>query len=475
MSVITRGIKNSVRNPARTASVVGLLGVATAFALSLLLANQAVKSKIEDLKTSGATTLTIQSAGQAAGPGFQGGGEALTNDMYTNVKNLEHVTDSGALTGGGGIRVMSRAEAGQGNPTTTFSAPKSEINLESPIDAGTLGRRQFGGNTSTDSVPDFKLPVQAIGVGGNLDQNGKNYVLTAGNWFTTEDGYQAVIGKDLATHNNLSVGSTFTGYSQTFTVVGIYDAGDTFRNATVLVPLKTFQTLTSQPNELRSIIVKVDSIDNIDSVEAAINNKLGDDKIDITSSAQSTQDAISSLKSIQRISVAGVLIAVIAAAVIVFMVMVMIVRERKKEIAVLKAIGGSNFKITSQFVTEAVVLTLCSVVIGSLIALGSSNSITKLLINTNSKDTTSSSASSSGTTTTAGPGFGGATTRRIVGGRAAEQATTSKDLLKDVKTDVGFTFLAYGLGVVILIAILGSAIPAYAISKVRPAEVMRGE
>lgn len=471
MSVITRGIKNSVRNPARTASVVGLLGVATAFALSLLLANQAVKTKIEDLKTSGATTLTIQSAGQPSGAGFQGGGEPLTNDMYNQVKSLAHITDSGALTGGGGVRVMARSDAGQGAPTTSFSAPKSEINLESPIDAGTLGRRQFSGSTPTGDVPNFKLPVQAVGVSGNLDQEGKNYVLTTGNWFTTEDGYQAVVGKDLASHNNLSVGSTFTGYNQTFTVVGIYDAGDTFRNATVLVPLKTFQTLSDQANELRSIIVKVDSIDNIDSVEAAINNKLGDDKIDITSSAQSTQDAISSLKSIQRISLAGVIIAVIAAAVIVFMVMVMIVRERKKEIAVLKAIGGSNFKITSQFVTEAVVLTLCSVVVGALIALGSSNSLTKLLINTNSSDASSSSNSN---TTSSGLSVGGGT-RRIVGGPVAAETTSTKDLLKDVRTDVGATFLAYGLGVVLLIAVLGSAIPAYAISKIRPAEVMRGD
>ena len=470
MSVIVRGIKNSVRNPARAASVVALLGVATAFALSLLLANQAVKAKIDNLKTTGATTLTIQSAGSAAGPGFQGGGEPLTTDMYNQVKGLAHITDTGASTGGGGVRVM-RAEAGQqGQGTATFTAPQSEINLESPIDAGTLGRRQFGNSTSTDTVPNFKLPVQATGISGDLDQSGKNYVLTAGTWFTTEDGYQAVIGKDLATHNNLKVGSTFTGYNQTFTVVGIYDAGNTFQNATVLMPLKTFQTLSNQPGELRSIIVKVDSIDNIDAVQTAIKDKLGSSKVDITSSAQSTQDAINSLKSIQHISLAGVIIALTAAAVILFMVMIMIVRERKKEIAVLKAIGGSNIKITAQFVTEAVALTVISIVIGSLIALASSNQITRLLINSNTTDTTASSQNT-GPSTSAN----GATFRRVVGGPGAQQQTTSKDLLKDVKADVGVSFLVEGFLVAILIGALGSAIPAFAISKVRPAEVLRGE
>ncbi len=465
MSVLIRGIKNSARNPARSLAVVALLGVATAFALSLLLANQAVKSKIEDLKTSGATTLSIMPAGSTDGPGLQGGGEPLTSEMLEKVKNLEHVADSGAILGGGGLRVMASMGPGQTGPSTSFQAPESEIDLESPIDAGTLGRRNFNNGDDTD-VPDFKIPVQATGVSGNLDQAGSNYVLTDGGWFTTEDGYQAVVGKDLATNNNLSVGSTFTGYDQTFTVIGIFDAGDTFRNATVLMPLKTFQKLTERENEVSSIVVKVDSIENMESVEAAINDALGDDKIDITSSAQSTEDAIASLKSIQKISLAGVFIAIVAAGVIVFMVMVMIVRERKKEIAVLKAIGGSNVKITGQFVAEAVTLTLASVVIGGLIALAGSNSITKLLITTNTTDSTDN-------TQTSAPLGGGM--RRIVGGPSQVEETSTKDLLGDVKTSVGTGFLIQGLAAVVLIGALGSAIPAYAISKVRPAEVLRGE
>jgi putative ABC transport system permease protein len=472
MSVLIRGAKNAVRNPARTASIILLLGVATAFALSLLLANQAVKNKVEALKTSGATTLTLMSAGSSNGPGTLGGGEPLTSDMLDKVKKLEHVSDTGATLGGGGFRSVSAGpSSGDSGPSVAFSAPESKISLESPVSAGTLGRRGASNSQDISEVPDFKIPVQATGVSGNLDETGKNFALTAGDWFTTEDGYQAVIGKDLATKNNLSVGSTFVGYDKTFTVVGIYDLGDTFRNAGVAMPLKTFQTLTERPNEVSTLTVKVDSIENIDAVEAAINNALGDDKVDITSSAQNTQDAIDSLKSIQRVSIAGVVIALAAAAVIVFMVMVMIVRERKKEIAVLKAIGGSNIKITAQFVTEAVILTLISVVIGSLIALASSNSITKLLVTTNS-NTSSTADDKNGLTT---PGGGTSTSRRIVGGPGAQEQTTSKDLLKDVKTNVGAAFILEGLAAVVLIGALGSAIPAFAISKIRPAEVMRGE
>lgn len=466
MSSLIRGVKNSVRNPVRTAAVVALLGVAMAFALSLLLANQAVKTKLSDLKASGATTLTVIPAGQGFGPGSSGGGEPLTEEMYTKIKGFEHVADTGAtLSSGGGFGRVSRSE--QPGGTATFTAPESEIDLESPIDAGTLGRRQFANDNGTESadVPEFKIPVQATGISGNLDSSGKNYVLTSGEWFTGATD-EAVLGSDLAEHNSLSVGSTFTAYDKTFKVVGIYDGGSEFANAGLLLPLSVMQDLTDQAGEVSSIVIKVDSLENIETVKSAITSSLGEDAVDVTSSAQSTEDAISSLESIQRISVAGVVIAVIAAGTIVFMIMLMIVRERKREIAVLKAIGASNFKITSQFVAEAVTLTVCSVVIGVMLALVSSNSLTKVLVSTNTTDSSSTSTENS-----SGGGF-----RRLIGGPDAQtNETTAKDLLGDIKTNVGADLLIQGLFAIILISVLGSAIPAYAISKVRPAEVMRGE
>ncbi len=475
MSALARGVKNSVRNPIRTAAVVILLGVAMAFALSLMLANQAVKAKLNDLKTTGATTLTITPAGQGFGPNSSGGGEPLTSATYDKIKTVEHVADSGATLSGNSFRRATNTTPGQGQAggQATFTPPESKVALESPIDAGTLGRRQFANNnsTSTQSVPDFKIPVQATGITGNLDGSGKNYVVTKGEWFTG-DAHQAVVGTTLADHNKLSVGSTFKAYDQTFTVVGIYDGGSEFANASVLMPLKTLQDLSEQPDEVSSIVVKVDSIDNIASTKTAIENTVGKDKVEVTSSAQSTEDAISSLKSIQKISVAGVVIAVIAAGVIVFMIMLMIVRERKREIAILKSIGASNFKITTQFVAEAVTLTLCSVVVGVLIALASSNGLTKVLISSNTTDSSATTTQNTPGGAQSGPGDG---MRRVIGSPAQTEQKSTKDLLSDVKTDAGASLLIQGLFAVILIGILGSAIPAYAIAKVRPAEVMRGE
>ena len=151
------------------------------------------------------------------------------------------------------------------------------------------------------------------------------------------------------------------------------------------------------------------------------------------------------------------------------MIMLMIVRERKREIAIYKAIGASNIKITTQFVAEAVTLTICSVVVGILLALTFSNGITKVLVTSNTVD-------SSTTTQDAGVGgLGGGMPRRIGGPSMTAEQTSTKDLLSDVKTEAGNALLIQGLLAIVLISVLGSAIPAFAIAKVRPAEVMRGE
>lgn len=121
MDALVRGVKNSVRNPVRTVSVVVLLGVAMAFALSLLLANQAVESKLKSLKSSGATVLTVAPAGQGSGPSSSGGGEPLTDEMYAKVKDLAHVTDTGT-TLGGGMRRLTSISGGQ-------TMPREEIHL----------------------------------------------------------------------------------------------------------------------------------------------------------------------------------------------------------------------------------------------------------------------------------------------------------------------------------------------------------
>jgi putative ABC transport system permease protein len=134
--------------------------------------------------------------------------------------------------------------------------------------------------------------------------------------------------------------------------------------------------------------------------------------------------------------------------------MIMIVRERRREIGVIKAIGASNVNVMGQFASEAVTLTVLGAVVGIVLGVFAGSPITKLLVNNVS--TTASTA------TQGGPGGGRAF-------RAVSQNVTN------ISATVGWDIILYGLGVAIVIAIIGSALVSFFIAKVRPAEVMRAD
>ena len=261
-----------------------------------------------------------------------------------------------------------------------------------------------------------------------------------------------MVGASLASKNNLKVGSTFAAYNTTITVSGIYNAGNTFNNGGIIMPLATVQTLSDQSGDVTTVIVQVDSITNVNGTVTALQNKLGTSVADVVSSQDSANQALAPLQNIKTISLYSLIGALVAGSVITFLVMLMIVRERRREIGVLKAIGASNNTIVGQFVTEALTLTLLGAMIGTILGIVLSNPILNILVS-NSTQSPSSGGFGGG-----GGGFaarGGGAIRSFFGG--GQQA------IRTLHTVVSFDILLYGLAVAILIAVLGSAIPAWLI------------
>jgi putative ABC transport system permease protein len=468
MSVVIRGVKNAFRNWLRTLAVVLILAIGIGLSLSMLVANEAVTAKINDLKSQVGTTLTVNPAGSRNG---EGGGEPLTTAQVETISKIAHVSSATAVAD---FTLQNQDSAADGNQTMRLRMGAEEVepgktNLKSSVEPGTLGRR--GNTDSNGQLPtNFSLPINGVGTQG-ADMDGKAYNMTAGRNISKSDtGYIAIVGTGLATKNGLSVGSTFTAYEKTFTVVGIFDQGNTFANAGIAVPLATAQELNGNSGEVRTITVTVDSVENLESTQAAIKSALGEDKVDVIANESNVQTAIDNLKSVQQISIIAFIGALIAAAVIIFLIMMMIVRERRREIGVLKAIGGSNRTIVSQFIIESLVLVVLGTVVGLGVTLLSSGSIANVLIDSNASNTASQSADS-------GPSFngGGSGPARLQFGQSPGSLESSASLVGQVAANVGWTTVAYGLLAAIVIAVVGSAIPAWLIAKVRPAEVLRGE
>ena len=454
MSTVARGAKNAYRNTVRTVSIVLILAISFALALVMLLSVQAVNTRTASVSSAVGTTITVTPAGSQ---GFNGGGNPLTAADITKISSTKNV-----------VSVASSVSDRLSNSSSTSpfggSATGGKTNLKSSISPGSLGRRFGGGNGANGGAPpaNFSLPITITGSTQPLSATilaAQSVTLTSGK---SVDGssstYTADIGKSLATKNTLKVGSTFTAYSKTFTVVGIFDTKSTFSNSEIVVPLKTLQTL-SGINGVTTVIANVSTINVLSTTATSIQSNLGTNVASVTTGQTNNASIISSLNSIKTIALYSLIGALVAGSTILFLSMLMIVRERRREIGILKAFGSSNGGVVRLFVAEAMTLTGMGAAAGVILGILLSNPVLKVLVNNSS------------TTPTTG-GFGG---RPPGGGGFGNPVGFGSSTLSSLHAAVGINVLIFGVIAAIIIAFVGSAIPSYIIAKVRPAEVLRGE
>lgn len=448
MNVVTRGIRNAFRNTIRTFSIVVILGLSIALALSMLIARQAVGDKIDSVKSSVGNTISVSPAGYNA---MSDANNALSTSDLAKVKTISHVSSvaenlTGRLTTEGSTAMAGPGGQTDSNATTSL---KSAVNLNSVNKDGDGPKIMINGSTSLPS--NFSLPVSILGTTDPTHPNGNNITIKSGEAIDgNADVNKAMVSTAMADKNNLKVGSTFTAYGETLTVAAIFDSGTQAGNDIVVISLSALQRLSDQSDTISGATVTVDSADNLSSTTSAVKSALGSDA-DVQSAQEEAENTIKPLQNIQTISMYSLIGAVIAGSVIILLTMIMIVRERRREIGVVKAIGASNISIMIQFMIEAVTLTTLGAVIGIAAGVIAGNPITKLLVD---------NSTSSGGGMQGGPGGAVRSISRGVG---------------NITASVGWDIILYGLGAAIIIAVIGSSIASFFIAKVRPAEVMRAE
>jgi putative ABC transport system permease protein len=454
----------------RSIGVVVILAVAIALSISMLIARDAVNTKINSVKASTGTTITVSPKGFF---GFSGGGTPLTAAEINGLLDLKNVT------------------AVQESLSEELST--KDTSLTSPTPAGSLGQQfgGFGGGSGSSSngssgTTTFTIPVRLIGTNspGNALVGGANgggtEKLTSGKSFSpTSNADVALVGATLASKNKLSVGSTFTAYGKTVTVVGIYNSGSTFANSDVLMPLATVQTLASASGQVTNATVVVNNISNVASVTKAVSAKLGS-KADVTSTEATVASELAPLNSIKTISTYTLLGAIIGAAIILLLSMLMIVRERRREVGVLKALGAPNRSIIGQFIAESTTFTVLGSVVGFIVGILLSSPITSALV---------SATGNSSTPSFAGGGFVRGGTGGFKGGGSGFTPPTGgfgnrsssfrfggiNNTLTTLHTSVGSSTLIFAFVIALVIAALGSSVAVATIVRIRPAEVLRSE
>jgi lipoprotein-releasing system permease protein len=193
-----------------------------------------------------------------------------------------------------------------------------------------------------------------------------------------------IVGKTLKENLKLSLGdcvqvtSPTVGYTYSrgavlapvakqFRVIAVFDAGfDQYDSKLVYTDLFEAQAFGDSGDSVTGIEMKVKDIDNAKAVAAAIEAKL-DDGIYHTMDWEELNHGLFTALRIQQILMSLVLaLIIVVAAFTVIATLIMVVLDKKKEIAVLKAMGAKDSDLLKAFLYQGAIIG----VIGTTLGLG---------------------------------------------------------------------------------------------------------
>jgi putative ABC transport system permease protein len=412
MSVVRRAIRNLIRSPLRTGGIVAILSVSIGLALIMVTVHGATENQLGSIGTQIGTEITVQPAGRF---GMMGGNGTLAQEDVDKLSDISHVVSV------------------QESVQTQYTGSS----LQSAVEQGGPGGGSFPGG--------FRMGIMVMGFDTATENptlmGDAHMDIAEGRYFTTDENNAdvMVVGKALADKNSLTIGSTVDINGTPVEVIGIYDSGQVFGNNMLVMPIGTVQRLFSLGG-VTSVTVQADDVNNVDAVVSSIRQIFPTSVADVTTAQDMYQRINSSVASAQSTSQMAMIVAFIVAGVVILFAVVLMVRQRVKEIGILKAIGASNRQIGLQLGGEALGMSVIAAIIGALITYPLAQKVANLLV------------------ASPGGGFGGGITR-----------------VAGINIAVSPEVFLYALGIAIALAVAASIFPAWYISRIKPAEVLRYE
>ena len=451
MRTIRRSLLNIVRNPGRSVVVMVILAVSLGLALIMFEVHAASASQLSKISGNVGNDITVRPAGSSGFGGGGGGGDSapLPQAQVDQLSSLPHIkvvqeTVSTSYTGSELVSGISFTSAGSffGN-ATPVEIPNSAVS----------GTPRFGAITVMGVSPTGAAP--ALTGGGTM-------TMESGSYFTADDvnADVAIVGQTLATANNLSVGSEITIGTDQVQVIGIYTTGEQFGDNMIVMPIESVQRLYSI-NGATTVTVTADSAGDVNIVATELRGIWDSTVADVVTAQQEFSAISGSITSANSSSQTGMVISFIVAAVVVLASVILVIRQRIREIGIMKAIGASNGQIGFQFGLETTVITVVATVFGILLSLLFGQQIANLF--TSSGGSTRTVTGAGGLARGGTAVFGGGGGRIFAGSIGGIHVAVSPEVV----------IIAFASA--IILAIAASVIPVWYIARVRPAEVLRNE
>jgi lipoprotein-releasing system permease protein len=197
-----------------------------------------------------------------------------------------------------------------------------------------------------------------------------------------------ILGKSLATQLDADIGqcvqvtSPMIGFSygasgarpaiaKRFRVIALFSAGfDQYDSKLVYTDLYEAQAFYDQGDSVTGIEMKVSNIDDAGAIAKKIDALLGDSVYHTMDWMELNRGLFTALL-IQQIGMSFVLaLILVVAAVTVVATLIMVVLDKKKEIALLKALGASDWAILRVFLYQGAIIGVVGTTVGLLVGFG---------------------------------------------------------------------------------------------------------
>ncbi|MDR0272466.1 MAG: ABC transporter permease [Clostridiales bacterium] len=193
-------------------------------------------------------------------------------------------------------------------------------------------------------------PVSVIGIYPAEMLEFNDWRVREGNYFSSRDVRVLVLGSGIANSFNLNVGDTLTIRGENFPVAAILEENGNNDDTAMYLPLSVVQEIFDVGEYISYIGAKVENIAETESYIAAILDVVN---VSVTTDRQLLSTVLSMLGSINVALqlIAGV--SLVAAAFGIINTMMTAISERRREIGILRAIGGKSGAIFKIFLLES--------------------------------------------------------------------------------------------------------------------------
>ncbi len=459
LGVLTRAVRNISRRKIRAFLVIIALGFSMAIMISIpsgIIANQeaaqnltedynATISEMEEEINETATLIEVSSSsgrsmfsgapsGESFGTppsGFEREEVFMNETVCDEISTIEGIKDVVLL-----LEVSSEETSSE-----TMDTPRGSFTVSRPVYTIT------GVSLNSTFISEYSILPTNITTGENLCE-GDSGVL--------------IMSLNLSEYYSVSVGDKVEVYGEYFKIVGIYNSTE----RTVYMNIDDAQRITDNIENVSRLDVYAEDVSYVDNIAEVIEVAYPDlyittyeDRLTRLENMQemyetTLENAESTLSQTQTVAFQEIFIAIVATSLIVLFMMLYSVRERTKEIGILKAIGFSNWNIMNQFMLEGILLSVMAGGVGAVIGIVGAPVISSLLLpSVNSVNLFSSQQQ----------------------GFPSQAVNFETALSQSVAATANLQMILLVFGAVVLLGALGSLYPAWRASRTSPMEALRYE